>query len=84
MHSSTMSIGTTNTDLPTPTWKPLMIASVSGSRTVTVVPRPGSLAMATLPRSAVMLRLTTSMPTPRPDRFVTCSAVENPGSKISA
>ena len=60
-----------------------MMASVSGSRTVTVVPSPGRLAMSTLPRSAVMLRLTTSMPTPRPDRLVTCSAVEKPGSKMS-
>ena len=30
-----------------------------------------------------MLRLTTSMPTPRPDRSVTLSAVEKPGAKIS-
>jgi hypothetical protein len=35
------------------------------------------------PRSASMLRLTTSMPTPRPDRSVTLSAVEKPGAKIS-
>ena len=28
-------------------------------------------------------RLTTSMPTPRPETFVTFSAVENPASKIS-
>ena len=61
-----------------------MMAKVSGKRTVTVVPWPGRLSMATLPRSAVMLRFTTSMPTPRPDRLVTVSAVEKPGSKISA
>jgi hypothetical protein len=30
-----------------------------------------------------MLRLTTSMPTPRPDTSVTASAVEKPGAKIS-
>jgi hypothetical protein len=35
------------------------------------------------PRSASMLRRTTSMPTPRPLRLVTFSAVEKPGSKIS-
>ncbi len=60
-----------------------MMASVSGRRTVIVLPTPSVLAMSMLPRSAAILRLTTSMPTPRPDRLVTCSAVEKPGSKIS-
>ena len=35
------------------------------------------------PRSASMLRRTTSMPTPRPEISVTLSAVEKPGWKIS-
>jgi hypothetical protein len=30
-----------------------------------------------------MLRRTTSMPTPRPERLLICSAVEKPASKIS-
>jgi hypothetical protein len=58
------------------------MASVSGSRTVTVVLCPGTLDSSTVPRSSVMLRLTTSRPTPRPERLVTFSAVEKPGSKI--
>ncbi len=82
MHSSMDSSGNTNIDSPRPIWKPLMIASVSGNRTDTVVPAPSSLRRVTSPRKAVMLRFTTSMPTPRPDRFVTCSAVEKPGSKM--
>ena len=37
--------------------------------------------ISTLPRSFSMLRRTTSIPTPRPERSVTFSAVENPGAK---
>src|SRR5258706_288913 len=58
-----------------------MIASVSGSRTVTVLPSPSMLARSTVPRRASMLWRTTSMPTPRPERSVTVSALENPGAK---
>ena len=58
-----------------------MIASVSGRRMRKVVPSPIRLSSSMLPRRASMLRRTTSMPTPRPDRLVTCSAVEKPGSK---
>ena len=59
-----------------------MIASVSGRRISMRLPRPGSLDSATEPRSDSMFLRTTSMPTPRPLRFVTFSAVEKPGSKI--
>ncbi|MNP43617.1 hypothetical protein D3C76_1374460 [compost metagenome] len=59
-----------------------MIARVSGRRMRTTVPLPGWLSRSTVPRSKVMLRLTTSMPTPRPERLVTTWAVEKPGSKI--
>jgi hypothetical protein len=59
-----------------------MIASVSGRRMVKVDPAPSTVATSTLPRRPWMLRRTTSMPTPRPERLVTCSAVEKPASKI--
>ena len=39
--------------------------------------------MLTVPPKASIFRLTTSMPTPRPDTSVTFSAVENPGLKMS-
>ena len=51
---------------------------------VRVVPCPSRLATSTMPRSAVTLRRTTSIPTPRPDSSVTLSAVEKPGRKISS
>ena len=60
-----------------------MMASVRGRRIDMVVPWPSWLRTSMVPRSAVMLRLTTSMPTPRPERLLTCSAVENPGWKIN-
>src|SRR5882724_4500435 len=60
-----------------------MMASVSGTLTVTVVPSPALDERSMVPPSAWIFRLATSIPTPRPDRSVTCSAVENPGSKIS-
>ena len=59
-----------------------MIASVSGSRTFTLMPWPSALSISTVPPSAVMFFFTTSMPTPRPETSVTTSAVENPGAKI--
>jgi hypothetical protein len=58
-----------------------MMASVSGRRISMRCPGPGCCDV-TEPRSASMLRRTTSMPTPRPLRLVTFSAVEKPGSKI--
>ena len=54
-------------------------ANVSGMARTTFTPRPGSLSMEMRPRSAFMVVLSTSKPTPRPDRLVTVSAVENPG-----
>ena len=48
---------------------------------VKVVPRPGVEAMETRPPSACTAFLTTSMPTPRPDRLDTVPAVEKPGRK---
>src|SRR3546814_19106460 len=68
---------------PTATDMPSRIASVSGRRIVTRVPAPSRDASSTLPPSAWMFFLTTSMPTPRPDTSVTCAAVEKPGAKIS-
>ena len=59
-----------------------MIARVSGIRTRTVVPVPGTLPISTAPPIASMFVRTTSMPTPRPDTSVTVAAVENPGSKM--
>ena len=60
-----------------------MIASVSGMRKLTVVPSPSTEAMSMTPPSLVMLVLTTSMPTPRPDRLLTSAAVEKPGANTS-
>jgi hypothetical protein len=62
---------------------PSRIASVSGSEIRIVVPKPFAERMSMVPPIAVMLRLTTSMPTPRPETSVTVSAVEKPGAKIS-
>src|SRR5256885_2166247 len=60
---------------------PSMIASVSGSRTFTLMPAPSVDSMSTVPPSEGMFSLTTSMPPPRPARPVTASAVEKPGAK---
>ena len=59
-----------------------MIASVRGMRTRTVVPWPGREFRSTVPPMRSMFVRTTSMPTPRPDTFVTWAAVEKPGRKI--
>ena len=48
-----------------------MMASVSGRRRVISVPWPGWVAMSIVPRRPSIVRLTTSMPTPRPDSAVT-------------
>ena len=81
--SRTAVVGITNRSAPTPTSRPSSTASVSGSVIRNVVPLPGSVRISIRPRSASMLRRTTSMPTPRPEISVTLSAVEKPGSKIS-
>ena len=47
-----------------------------------MLPLPGVEWICTWPPSSLMLRLTTSMPTPRPETSLTTSAVEKPGAKI--
>ncbi len=61
-----------------------MMASVSGSRMRMVEPLPRWLSTATVPRSPSIDRLTTSIPTPRPETLETARAVEKPGRKIRA
>ena len=56
-----------------------MIASVSGRRSVTVVPSPGRVERSIDPRMFSIVRFTTSMPTPRPDSAEMVCAVEKPG-----
>ena len=68
--------------LPTRTVIPSMMAKVNGSLSVKTVPLPSAVLMLTAPPSPSILRLTTSIPTPRPETSVTFSAVENPGLKI--
>ena len=82
MHSTTISSGITKEDFSTPTRKPSMIARVSGRRMVKRLPTPSCELTSTVPRKAWMFLPTTSMPTPRPERLVTFSAVEKPASKI--
>ena len=55
------------------------MASVSGIFTFSVVPSPMRLWMSTWPPIFSMFVFTTSMPTPRPEMFEICSAVEKPG-----
>ena len=59
-----------------------MMASVSGILIFSVVPTPTLLVTSTVPPIFSTLVLTTSMPTPRPDTFVTFSAVLKPAAKI--
>ena len=59
-----------------------MIASVSGILSFITVPFPTSLSISMIPFSFSIFVLTTSIPTPRPDTFVTLAAVENPGLNI--
>ena len=61
-----------------------MMARVSGSLILKTVPLPRSERVSICPPSLLMLVLTTSIPTPRPERSVTTLAVESPGSIISA
>src|SRR6516164_950982 len=60
-----------------PTSKPSAIDSVNGMRTVIVVPWPGCVAISTEPRRASISRLTTSIPTPRPETSVRVLAVDS-------
>ena len=59
-----------------------MMASVSGTRMLSRLPRPGSESISTVPLSWPMRVLTTSMPTPRPDTSDISSLVEKPAAKI--
>lgn len=76
--------GITHVASPTRSAMPSRIASVSGNVRRNRVPRPRVVLMLTSPLRLLTARLTTSMPTPRPERSVTCSAVEKPGAKISS
>ena len=58
---------------------PSITASVSGSASWIVMPRPRSDLRLMRPPRSWMLRRTTSMPTPRPEMSETTLAVENPG-----
>ncbi|MMZ61377.1 hypothetical protein D1872_235240 [compost metagenome] len=57
-----------------------IIDKVSGSCTEKLVPFPGVENIVTLPPSDVILDLTTSSPTPRPDTSEMTSAVLKPGA----
>ena len=59
-----------------------IIWSVSGSLITKVDPLPSSLYKSTVPPSAAILVLTTSIPTPLPEISVTTSLVLNPCAKI--
>ena len=63
---------------------PSVTASVSGRRIWKVVPLPSTEVISMRPRIDSMLRRTTSMPTPRPEMSVSCSAVLKPGAKMRA
>ncbi len=58
-----------------------MMARVRGILIFSSVPLPAALCRSTVPPIFSMLVLTTSMPTPRPEMLLTCSAVEKPGGK---
>src|SRR5512141_1184084 len=79
--SATNSSGMMYCSSATLTIIPSSTASVRGSWIVITVPSPFADEIETLPPSALMLRRTTSMPTPRPERLVTSFAVEKPASK---
>ena len=59
-----------------------MIARVSGSRMVNVVPWPRTLRTSTAPLRFSIRLLTMSMPTPRPEISVMVSAVLRPGCQM--
>ena len=74
--------GTTSVCSATVTTMPSSTASVSGRLMVKVEPLPGREVIERRPPSAWIERLTTSMPTPRPEMLETSEAVEKPGRKI--
>ena len=61
-----------------------VVATVTGSVSVNVVPTPTRLSTSTVPWRRSTLSRTTSRPTPRPERSVTTSLVDRPGWKIRA
>ena len=71
--------GTTSVWPATVTTMPSSTASVSGRLMVKVEPWPGFEVIEMRPPSAWIERLTTSMPTPRPEMSEILSAVEKPG-----
>ena len=66
---------------PTVTTIPSSTASVRGKAMENFDPAPDMLEIVTRPPIAWISVRTTSIPTPRPERLVTESAVENPGAK---
>ena len=70
--------------MPTATDWPSTMASVSGSVMMKREPLPSVERTSIVPPSSLTFRRTTSMPTPRPETSVVCSAVEKPGMKISS
>src|SRR6185312_10291355 len=71
-------IGTANVVSPARTVIACVTASVNGKRMLKTVPRPRSDSMVSEPPSCRISLATTSMPTPRPDNWLTSLAVENP------
>src|SRR6185437_13622066 len=71
-------IGTANVVSPARTVIACVTASVNGKRMLKTVPRPRSDSMVSEPPRCRISLATTSMPTPRPDNWLTSLAVENP------
>ncbi len=80
--SETASVGNANSIRLLSTSNTRATERVNGTNKVKVVPTPGTVSTLTSPRTCLRLLRTTSIPTPRPDKVVTCSLVLNPGSKI--
>ena len=80
---STQVTGTASSCSPQRTTATRVVASVSGTRSVTVVPCPVLRSVTSPPSCRACVR-TTSSPTPRPDRSVTCSRELNPGVNSSS
>lgn len=70
-----------NLQSPTRTIHAGTIARVSGTRRRTTVPTPCCDSTSTEPPTRSTWERTTSMPTPRPEIWVTCGAVDKPASK---
>ena len=79
-----LSSGMAKVDSPALTSSAWVTANENGSRMMKRVPWPGSVWISKAPRIDRMASLTTSMPTPRPEIWVTEVAVENPGRSSKA